>query len=68
MRKNGREVDVTVTCEQQMVIRFLNVEGRNGIEIHERLCNVYTKEIRQSNVYECIKKFNKGHTELHDKA
>ncbi len=47
-------------CEQQAVIRFLNGEWRNGNEIHEKLCNVSTKAISQSNVYKWIKKLNEG--------
>ncbi len=55
-------------CEQRAVIQFLNTEGRNGSKIHSRLNNVYTKAISQSNVYEWIKKFNEGCTQLHDKV
>ncbi len=50
------------------VIRFLNTEWRNRNKIHERLCNVYTKATSWSNVYEWIKKFDEGRSELHSKV
>ncbi len=50
------------------VIQFLNTERRKRNEFHERLCNAYSKAISRSNVYEWIKKFNKGHMELHNQA
>ncbi len=52
-------------CEQWAVIQFLNIQERNENYINERLSNMYTKAIIQSNVYEWIKKFNEGCTELH---
>ncbi len=55
-------------CKQWVVIQFLNGEEKNGNKIHERLCNMYTKAISQSNVYEWIKKFNEGCVELCDEA
>ncbi len=42
--------------------------GRNGNEIHERPGNMYTEAISRSNVYEWIKKFNEGCTELHNEV
>ncbi len=49
-------------------MQFLNEEGKNRKKIYKRLCNMYTKSISQSNVYEWIKKFNKERTELYNQV
>ncbi len=54
-------------CEARAVIKFLNVEGVTGSEIHRRLNNVYGTGNVMSlrHLYKWIKRFNAGRNDTH---
>ncbi len=62
MRKNDREINVSIHAGNLI----FECRVKKEYKIHNRLCNVYTKVISQSNVCKSIKKFNEGRMELHN--
>ncbi len=61
--------DIPSDCEIQVVIKFLNVEKVNGVEIHGRLCAIYgaDKVMSKRHVYKWITCFDERRMETHDK-
>jgi hypothetical protein len=55
------------SCTVRAVIRFLHAEEQSAVEIHRRLCRVYSDNVMSDIcVRECCRKFRDGRTDVHD--
>ncbi len=62
------QVATSKKCEQRAVIKFLNMEGVCGNEVHKCTCNVFVEGVVKSrqSVYKWFRLFNVGKTETND--
>lgn len=62
-------ITIPVDCEEQLVIRFLNVKNIHPAEIQCQLVEVYGEGImNERNVHTWYPLFNEGSTDVHNEA